>query len=224
MIWVLLILTALCVAFYLFGPLLAGDGATGSRSVISFLALISVGAIIGIYAINGRPDLTGNVAVIETPSDKAPADQRDAAALVASLKAKLLETGSTDPEGWHLLARSQMKIGQYDEAVTSYEKLIEFAPDNAAFAAEFEQAQAFINRQTIASQTTPAEQQAMIENMVSGLAERLYSEGGTPEEWARLLRARGVLGQTEALADDIERIKATFRDQPDVLDSLLGKE
>ena len=34
---------------------------------------------------------------------------------------------------------------------------------------------------------------AMIEGMVSGLAERLGSEGGTPAEWAQLIRALGVL-------------------------------
>lgn len=38
---------------------------------------------------------------------------------------------------------------------------------------------------------------AMIQNMVSNLSERLASEGGSPEEWAQLIRALGVLGETD---------------------------
>ena len=37
----------------------------------------------------------------------------------------------------------------------------------------------------------------MIEGMVAGLAERLANEGGTPEEWARLISAYITLGQPE---------------------------
>ena len=57
----------------------------------------------------------------------------------------------------------------------------------------------------------------MIEGMVSGLAERLAQDGGPPEDWARLIRAYGVLGQQQAAAaiwaeaqdvfpDDINRV------------------
>lgn len=38
----------------------------------------------------------------------------------------------------------------------------------------------------------------MIQGMVQGLAERLGSEGGPPEEWARLITSLGVLGNTDA--------------------------
>ncbi len=224
MIWVLLILTALCIVFSLFAPLWVQGEANVSRPFVGGLAALSISAIIGLYALNGRPELSSIAPNADTARDNSPGNPQDAAALVASLKNRLVETASVDPEGWHLLARSQMKVAQYEEAVASYKKLVEIAPDNAAFAAEFEQAQAFITRQQIASETTPAEQQAMIQNMVSGLAERLYSDGGTPEEWARLLRAREVLGQTEARTKDIDRIKAIFKEQPDVLETLLEKD
>ena len=39
--------------------------------------------------------------------------------------------------------------------------------------------------------------QAMIQGMVSGLAERLANQGGSAEEWARLIRAYGVLGDAD---------------------------
>jgi cytochrome c-type biogenesis protein CcmH len=51
-----------------------------------------------------------------------------------------------------------------------------------------------------AAAMTPAERIEMIEGMVAGLADRLANDGGPPEEWARLIRAYGVLGRTEDAA------------------------
>jgi len=45
------------------------------------------------------------------------------------------------------------------------------------------------------SEMTSEERQDMISGMVEGLANRLESEGGTSEEWARLIRALSVLGE-----------------------------
>jgi cytochrome c-type biogenesis protein CcmH len=44
------------------------------------------------------------------------------------------------------------------------------------------------------------DRQAMIEGMVSGLAERLASEGGPPQDWAQLIRSLGVLGRPDEAA------------------------
>lgn len=63
-----------------------------------------------------------------------------------------------------------------------------------------------------------ADRMAMIEGMVSGLSERLANDGGPPEDWARLIRAYGVLGNQQAAAaiwaeaqqvfpDDITRVQ-----------------
>ena len=43
---------------------------------------------------------------------------------------------------------------------------------------------------------TSEKRQEMISNMVEGLANRLASEGGTSEEWARLIKALSVLGDS----------------------------
>lgn len=45
-----------------------------------------------------------------------------------------------------------------------------------------------------AEDMTPEDRQAMIQGMVDGLMARLAAEGGSAEEWARLIRALGVLG------------------------------
>lgn len=44
---------------------------------------------------------------------------------------------------------------------------------------------------------SPEERAAMIRGMVDGLGERLAREGGTAEEWARMIGALGVLGETD---------------------------
>jgi len=70
---------------------------------------------------------------------------------------------------------------------------------------------------TAAADMSPLERMEMIEGMVAGLSERLATEGGPPEEWARLIRAYGVLGRRDAaaaiwaeaqqvFADDINRV------------------
>ena len=54
-----------------------------------------------------------------------------------------------------------------------------------------------------AADMSPEARAAMVENMVEGLAERLAPRGGPPEDWARLVGALIVLGQTgraEAIA------------------------
>ena len=52
---------------------------------------------------------------------------------------------------------------------------------------------------------------AMIENMVSGLAERLATEGGSAAEWARLITAYGVLGRSEEAKSILSEARAAFQ-------------
>lgn len=48
-----------------------------------------------------------------------------------------------------------------------------------------------------AESMSPEARQAMIESMVDGLAARLADAGGPPADWARLIRALGVLGRRD---------------------------
>lgn len=50
----------------------------------------------------------------------------------------------------------------------------------------------------------------MIAGMVQGLAERLQSEGGSPAEWARLMRAYTVLGEREKAQAAFKQASAAF--------------
>ena len=48
-----------------------------------------------------------------------------------------------------------------------------------------------------AAELTPEERQEMVRGMVARLSERLATQGGSAEEWARLITAYGVLGETD---------------------------
>jgi len=52
-----------------------------------------------------------------------------------------------------------------------------------------------------ASEMSTEERDQMIRSMVQGLSERLATEGGSASEWARLIGALGVLGDTEQARD-----------------------
>lgn len=72
-----------------------------------------------------------------------------------------------------------------------------------------------------AAQGMAAEDQAaMIEGMVAGLAERLATEGGPPEEWARLINAQIVLGRTEDARAVYDEARTVFADVPQALEML----
>lgn len=58
------------------------------------------------------------------------------------------------------------------------------------------------------------EREQMIRAMVSRLSDRLASEGGSPDEWARLINALGVLGEQERAAMIWKEAQAVFQNTP----------
>ncbi|GJD42889.1 hypothetical protein AFCDBAGC_0731 [Methylobacterium cerastii] len=66
----------------------------------------------------------------------------------------------------------------------------------------------------------PPEQRAAIQGMVDGLDERLAAKGGTVDEWLRLARSRGVLGEPERAQAVLERARAALKSDPAALASL----
>ncbi|MBR9651714.1 c-type cytochrome biogenesis protein CcmI [Thalassovita aquimarina] len=61
------------------------------------------------------------------------------------------------------------------------------------------------------------DRQDMIRNMVAGLAERLGTEGGSPEEWSRLIGAYGVLGEVNKAREIWIEAQQVFAGKPDAL-------
>ncbi len=107
-------------------------------------------------------------------------DQTDRADIAFRLWRPLVED---EPEGYHTsLARLQIE-GTAARAGVSYTAPAVRGPSMDDIA----------NAQDM----TPEGRAAMIGNMVAGLSDRLATEGGTAADWARLITAYGVLGDTE---------------------------
>jgi len=73
-----------------------------------------------------------------------------------------------------------------------------------------------------AAEMTEADRAAMIRGMVSGLEARLGAEGGTPGDWARLIRALGVLGEHERAQSAWQEARAAFAGDYAALAALDG--
>ncbi|ARE39696.1 hypothetical protein RGUI_1555 [Rhodovulum sp. P5] len=68
-----------------------------------------------------------------------------------------------------------------------------------------------------AAEMTPEQRQEMISNMVANLSDRLAREGGGPREWAQLINALGVLGDTDQAGRIWAEAKQVFAAKPEAL-------
>lgn len=65
-----------------------------------------------------------------------------------------------------------------------------------------------------AADLSTADRQEMVRGMVARLSDRLATEGGSAEEWAQLIGALGVLGETERAAAIYAEAKTRFASAP----------
>jgi cytochrome c-type biogenesis protein CcmH len=71
-----------------------------------------------------------------------------------------------------------------------------------------------------AERLTPAERQAMIEGMVSGLAARLEKDGRDLAGWQRLIRALTVMGRKDEAIAALGKARKSFAGEPQALSAL----
>lgn len=71
-----------------------------------------------------------------------------------------------------------------------------------------------------AADMTPEQRRQMIEGMVNGLETRLATQGGTPEEWARLIGALVVLEQKDRAGKILAEARVRFADTPAALETV----
>ena len=118
--------------------------------------------------------------------------------------------------------------GRPDQAFPIWRRLLEQGPQNAPWIPIIRQeiggiaAAAGVQYQppglrgpdtdTMAAADAMSEEdrQAMIEGMVEGLASRLADDGGTAEEWAQLITALGVLGDTDRAGAIVAEARTVF--------------
>ncbi|SMO37988.1 c-type cytochrome biogenesis protein CcmI [Paracoccus laeviglucosivorans] len=68
-----------------------------------------------------------------------------------------------------------------------------------------------------AEDMTPEERQQMVAGMVKGLEERLATQGGTPDEWARLISSLVVIGQKDHAQNILAEARGRFAGAADAL-------
>ncbi|PQO21798.1 c-type cytochrome biogenesis protein CcmI, partial [Rhodobacteraceae bacterium WD3A24] len=71
-----------------------------------------------------------------------------------------------------------------------------------------------------AEDMAPEEREEMVRGMVQRLARRLDAQGGSPDEWAQLITAYGVLGRTDMAQDTWGRAQRAYIGRPDALEVL----
>jgi cytochrome c-type biogenesis protein CcmH len=99
----------------------------------------------------------------------------------------------------YYLASEATRAGEYETAVSLWQQLLALSAGGEPWVAA---AQSGLAAAEAGQQGATEPDAAAIEGMVEGLATRLAADGGTIEEWTRLVRSRLVLGQTaEAQAD-----------------------
>lgn len=71
-----------------------------------------------------------------------------------------------------------------------------------------------------AGEMSAAERTEMIQGMVARLSDRLATEGGTPDEWARLIGAYGVLGNEEQAIAIWNNAQEVFAENAEALETV----
>jgi cytochrome c-type biogenesis protein CcmH len=135
---------------------------------------------------------------------------------------KALQLDPTSAKARFYLARAAQQDGDREKAYAGYTALLASAPNDAPWVPVVKDE---ISRLQDTATSTQPDREAIL-GMVEGLATRLESQGGSADEWSRLIRSYAVLGDTakakaagrkarEALAPDqtaIGRIDAIARD------------
>jgi cytochrome c-type biogenesis protein CcmH len=85
-------------------------------------------------------------------------------------------------------------------------------------------AQAGLTGRTLGDSEPDATMDVMIRGMVDGLAARLYSEGGSADEWMQLVRSRIELDGEDAAREDLDRALDELSGQDRVALEDFGRE
>ncbi len=134
------------------------------------------------------------------------------------------------PEPPYFLGRAQIASGQVQAGLAAWRaleaRLPPADPRRQGLGAEIaEVARTGALPAAAAPAQPPAEagdQSAFIQAMVDRLAARLAANPDDPQGWARLIRAYGVLGQSDRRAAAMDRARRLFKDRPQDLRTALS--
>ena len=121
------------------------------------------------------------------------------------------------------LARAAEQDGDRDKARARYAALVAASPAEAPWLPMVRESLARLDGTAPppaaqpATRSAPAmseEQRGMVRGMVEGLAQRLAEKGGTGEEWARLVRSYGVLGERAKAEETLAKARGALGSDP----------
>ncbi|MEL7032032.1 MAG: c-type cytochrome biogenesis protein CcmI [Pseudomonadota bacterium] len=151
--------------------------------------------------------------------------------LVVVLKARLDSDPNPPATGYVLLARSYLRLGEFDAALAAYDTAIDISDGSTDVMKERESVVDALQNRAAAppidpearariEAMTPDEQAAMIAGMVDGLAVRLAQNPDDFEGWLRLIRARAVMGDIDQARLDLASALAQFPPETDEAQTL----
>ncbi|MGB0507126.1 MAG: c-type cytochrome biogenesis protein CcmI [Pikeienuella sp.] len=159
--------------------------------------------------------------------------------MVSGLANRIAAEGGSVQE-WTQLIRSYQVLKQFDDAAQARADAIAAYQDDAEAVAHLQGLPRHPDEPVIEPETanTPApgptqeqveaaqemdpdDRQSMIQGMVSRLAARLNEEGGSADEWLRLISSYNVMGQQDKAQATYEQAKAALAGQQTQLDLLV---
>lgn len=108
------------------------------------------------------------------------------------------------------LAGEATRSGDFETAVAQWNELLSLAGGDEPWVATAREGLAAATAGLNGETALPDD--AAVAGMVEGLAARLATEGGSIEEWTRLVRSRLVLGQTELAQADYDAARRAYPD------------
>jgi cytochrome c-type biogenesis protein CcmH len=139
----------------------------------------------------------------------------------AFIKALAEEPGQ--PQARFYVALAAEQDGKTTEAIQAYEALVADAPADAHWVEAIEARLASLKAApapgagAAGTAAIPAAQKAMIEGMVSRLANRLASAGGSVDEWSRLIRAYTVLHEADKAKAALANARKALAPDPNAI-------
>ncbi|MBM6581397.1 c-type cytochrome biogenesis protein CcmI [Microvirga sp. BT689] len=126
------------------------------------------------------------------------------------------------PKAKFYLARAAVQDGQGEKARTILQSLLASSPADAPWVDAVRQELAALGapQPEAAPAGAPQVGPEAIAGMVAGLASRLETQGGSAEEWTRLMRSYAVLGQRDKAADAARRAREALAQDTEALKTI----
>lgn len=196
---------------------------TGERLKTMAISIVPAALLlggVGVYSLVGSPGLQP-ISFEEFQAQQIAELPDTLEELVVELRARLEADQNPPADGYVLLARSYLRLGEIENALGAYDTALEISGDAEQIVSERNRVVQMLQDRSAAPQLDPEtraqieamsadEQMAMINNMVDGLAARLAEDPNDFQGWMRLIRARAVMGDFVQARADLSAAQQVF--------------